>query len=382
MQIAGQDTELPEIRLRSKVFAAIVVSGLLLLAMRLFYLQVIRGDEIYRLTSESIVRTVVLPAPRGELRDRRGRVLATTRPSFDLVVHPGQLDRASYDQLVRRSWPPSGPICPSGAGWRPPAKGVRAEPVTFAEDITDEHMAAVATRMDLEGVVIRPEPRRRYPFGSLFTHTLGYTNEIRAEELKRRRPEGYRPQDRVGPHRPGAPVERYLRGQAGFEKAGGGSAQPTPARRERRRSGPRPGPARAGPGPQRDPDRGPGHPAGGRAGPARQGRGGGGDPGGRDRAHPGHVFAPGLRPQPDVRAADPRAAGPPDRRSPPPVPGQDRGRHLQPRLDLQGGDRRRRPRRGRDRPGRPHRLPGLDRAGQAEVPLHPRPRPGRRRARR
>ena len=63
MQIAGQDTELPEIRLRSKVFAAIVVSGLLLLAMRLFYLQVIRGNEIYRLTSESIVRTGAARAP-------------------------------------------------------------------------------------------------------------------------------------------------------------------------------------------------------------------------------------------------------------------------------------------------------------------------------
>ena len=47
-------------------------------------------------------------------------------------------------------------------------------------------------------MVIRPEPRRRYPFGSLFTHTLGYTNEITGEELKRRRAEGYRPQDRVG----------------------------------------------------------------------------------------------------------------------------------------------------------------------------------------
>ena len=217
MQIAGQDTELPEIRLRSKVFAAIVVAGLLLLAMRLFYLQVIRGDEIYRLTSESIVRTVVLAAPRGELRDRRGRVLATTRPSFDLVVMPGQLDRAGYDRLVA-ILAPDRPDLPEWTRVAPPARGVRAEPVTFAEDISDEHMAAVATRMDLEGVVIRPEPRRRYPYGSLFTHTLGYTNEIRGEELKRRRAEGYKPQDRVGRTGLERQMERYLRGQAGYER--------------------------------------------------------------------------------------------------------------------------------------------------------------------
>ncbi len=250
MQIAGQDTELPEIRLRSKVFATVVVSGLLLLAMRLFYLQVIRGNEIYRLTSESIVRTVVQPAPRGELRDRRGRPLATTRPSFDLVVHPGQLDRASYDQLVT-ILAPERPDLPEWTRVAPPPKGVRPEPVTFAEDITDEHMAAVATRMDVEGVVIRPEPRRRYSFGSLFTHTLGYTNEITGEELKRRRAEGYKPAGPGRAHWPRAPAGALPAGSGRLRAAGGGPAQPAAARGERGRSGQRTDPARARAWPQR-----------------------------------------------------------------------------------------------------------------------------------
>src|SRR4030095_421898 len=101
MQIAGQDAELPEIRLRSKVFAALVAAGMLALMGRIYYLQVVRGDELYRLTSESIVKTTPLAAVRGELRDRKGRALATTRPSFDVVVSPPHLDRRSYVRLVQ-----------------------------------------------------------------------------------------------------------------------------------------------------------------------------------------------------------------------------------------------------------------------------------------
>jgi penicillin-binding protein 2 len=99
MEIAGQDAELPEIRHRSQVLSVVVAVVFLALGVRLFYLQVIEGDNYYRMTAENIIRTVSLPATRGQIRDRKGRVLATMVPSYDIEVLPSQITRESYDHL-------------------------------------------------------------------------------------------------------------------------------------------------------------------------------------------------------------------------------------------------------------------------------------------
>src|SRR2546421_12783278 len=99
MQIAGHDAELPEIRHRARTFAAVVGVAFLGLVVRLFYLQVIEGDSFYKVTADSIVRTVVLPAIRGQIKDHRGRVLATTRPSYDVYASPGELTPEVYARL-------------------------------------------------------------------------------------------------------------------------------------------------------------------------------------------------------------------------------------------------------------------------------------------
>src|SRR3954451_545743 len=91
MEIAGKDAELPEIRERARYFSAFVGIAFGALAVRLFYLQIVEGDSYYKVTADSIVRTSVLPAMRGQIKDRKGRVLATTRPSYDVYAQPEQV---------------------------------------------------------------------------------------------------------------------------------------------------------------------------------------------------------------------------------------------------------------------------------------------------
>jgi len=69
MDIAGQDAELPEIRHRSQVLSVVVTLAFVALGARLFYLQVVEGDNFYRMTAENIIRTVSLPAMRGQIRE-------------------------------------------------------------------------------------------------------------------------------------------------------------------------------------------------------------------------------------------------------------------------------------------------------------------------
>src|SRR5678815_2140302 len=149
MQIAGQDAELPEMRRRAKSFAFIVVVVFLAIAGRLFYLQVIEGESFYRLTSDNIVRTEILPAVRGEIRDRKGKKLATVRPSYNVYVTPRLLTSENFARLrtvlgmngdeALDVWERMQGPSPTGAARE------RERPVLLAEDISREAMAAIET---------------------------------------------------------------------------------------------------------------------------------------------------------------------------------------------------------------------------------------------
>jgi penicillin-binding protein 2 len=221
MEIAGQDAELPEIRRRARYFALAALIAFLGIAGRLFYLQVIQGDIFFRVTSDSIVHTDLLPAVRGQIRDRKGKVLATVRPSYNVYVTPRLLTAEGFARL-RAVLGMNGDEAidvwervQTGSGTDPHA-GER--PVLLAEDISREAMAAIETGVDLPGVKIVSTPRRSYPMGALAAHVVGYMNEISADELRAKKDDGYHAGDLIG--RTG--IERqwdgYLRGRAGFQK--------------------------------------------------------------------------------------------------------------------------------------------------------------------
>ncbi|HVZ86928.1 MAG TPA: penicillin-binding protein 2 [Polyangia bacterium] len=218
MEIAGQDAELPEIRRRARYFSLLAVVAFIGVAVRLFYLQVIQGDAFYRVTSDNIVHTDLLPAVRGQIRDRKGKVLATVRPSYNVYVTPKLLTPDGFARL-RAVLGINGDEA-MDVWERVSGEGARADgrSVLLAEDISREAMAAIETGVDLPGVKIVSSPRRSYPMGMLGAHVLGYMNEISADELRAKKDEGYRAGDLIG--RTG--IERqwdgYLRGRSGFQK--------------------------------------------------------------------------------------------------------------------------------------------------------------------
>ncbi|HET6282662.1 MAG TPA: penicillin-binding protein 2, partial [Polyangia bacterium] len=225
IEVAGQDAELPEIRRRAKYFGFCVVAVFLAIGGRLFYLQVLEGDSFYRLTSDNIVRTDVLAAVRGQIRDRKNRVLATVRPSYNLYVTPRLLTTEGFarlrtvlnmnaDQAVD-AWER---IKGDRVDPRQPDKPQKERPVLLAEDIPREAMATIETGADVPGVKIVSVPRRDYPHGNLSPHVLGFMNEISAEELRSKKEEGYRAGDLIGRTGVERQFEGYLRGRAGFEK--------------------------------------------------------------------------------------------------------------------------------------------------------------------
>src|SRR5262245_44062159 len=218
MEIAGQDAELPEIRRRARYFALAVVLAFVVIVCRLFYLQVIQGDVFFRVTSDSIVRTEALPAVRGQIRDRKGRVMATVRPSYNVYGTPGVVKPEVFARLRALLGMNGDEAMDVWERLAAPQTTRTPAPLLIAEDISREAMASIETGVDLPGVKIVSVPRRSYPFGGLAAHVVGFMNEVSAEELRTKKEEGYRPGDLVG--RTG--IERqwdgYLRGHPGFHK--------------------------------------------------------------------------------------------------------------------------------------------------------------------
>ncbi len=66
---------------------ALVLSFFVLIG-RLYYLQILRGDEYREKAEENFVKEIRTPADRGRFLDRNRTVLVDSRPSYDITLTP------------------------------------------------------------------------------------------------------------------------------------------------------------------------------------------------------------------------------------------------------------------------------------------------------
>ena len=204
-------------RLRLGVLGVVVASLFAVLLARMWYLQVLSGEE-FRLAAEgNAVRTVVVPAPRGRILDRDGVVLVDNRPSNDVAVDRSSLDGdAELVDLLERLAPVLGePVDVLTRRAADPGADPLL-PVPVAEDVADEVVIRLREHQDeLRGVVTTRVPRRTFPQGDLAAHLLGHVGEISAAELDERADEGYAAGDLVGTAGVELAFEADLRGVDG-----------------------------------------------------------------------------------------------------------------------------------------------------------------------
>ncbi len=200
---------------RLRVVAVFVALVFAVFMLRLFQLQVLQRGDLQQRSLRNSIRSVRLAAPRGEIFDREGRVLATTRAAFDLKVIPSELHRPAHAfavlaQLVE------GDVEGLQTTYGAPRGRARFQPLALVSDLSWPELARVEThRYGLPGVLIEPRPQRHYPDGTLLAHLLGTVGEIQAAQLDLRRFAGYQAGDLVGQSGVEARLEAHLRGRAG-----------------------------------------------------------------------------------------------------------------------------------------------------------------------
>ena len=162
----------------------ILVITMTVLLIRLWDLQIMRGPEMQQLSEQNRIRVKKVVAPRGIIYDRNGRVMADTRPSFNIYITPEDIKDFSHtvdglagligwdrEEVVEKLKAASG---------MPPSF-----PVKIKSDIPMDEVAKIeAHRVYTPGVTIQIEPKRNYIYGASLAHVIGYVSEISEEELK------------------------------------------------------------------------------------------------------------------------------------------------------------------------------------------------------
>ncbi|MBI5141864.1 MAG: penicillin-binding protein 2 [Nitrospirae bacterium] len=198
----------------SRVILAVMVILFLGFALRLWQLQMIEGDKYRKLAESNRIHTVKVPAPRGIIYDRNGIPLVQNVPAFDVSVTPSEFPMESTPLLAALLSMSSSELDRKIRG-----RSVNPNyPVKVKLDVTREEIAKVeARKLELPGVDIQMEASRKYLYGSLGAHVLGYLGRLRPDQADDERFKGVPPDSFVGQWGLEAVFDEYLRGVPGEE---------------------------------------------------------------------------------------------------------------------------------------------------------------------
>jgi len=185
----------------------VLIVTFLVLLVRLYDLQILRGDEFKELADENFVKEIRVPADRGLILDRSGRVLVDSRPSYDVTLTPYFCGKGCDDVLARVAAMlemSQDEVARAQAQLGAARKLERFRPFPVKVDIAREDLDRyLANQMELPGVDVQATPHRSYRYGSLGGHLIGYMNEVGPEEKEKLN---------VALHRDGSGQGAYLLG--------------------------------------------------------------------------------------------------------------------------------------------------------------------------
>ena len=172
-------------RVRSRVFVVtfVILIALGVLFLRLFYLQVIRYDELNAAAESNRTAIVPIVPNRGVIMDRNGVVLATNYSAYTLEITPSKVI-APVEEVIEQL---SGIIDIQPRDKRRFKKQVdeskSIDSVPIRNRLTDEEVARFAAqRYRFPGVEIRARLFRNYPYEQLASHVIGYIGRINTSE--------------------------------------------------------------------------------------------------------------------------------------------------------------------------------------------------------
>lgn len=192
---------------------------LILLVVRLIWLQLIETERFQTASEANRLQTLPVSPARGLIVDRNGLILAENRPNLQLLLVPEEVD--DIDVMV--SEVRSRIEFTDGDAERF-AKNLKSrrrprDPVVVKDDLSESEAALIAVDLfQFPGLQIEARPTRFYPYGGLTAHSLGYVGRLSINELQAIEESRYAGTETIGKSGVEKAYEDALLGQVGVER--------------------------------------------------------------------------------------------------------------------------------------------------------------------
>jgi penicillin-binding protein 2 len=199
-----------------------ILSGFFILlitlyGLRLYYLQIIKGEFFLNQAENNRIRIEPVSAPRGIIYDRQGTILVDNRPAYHVYL---VREKVNVQEIIKKL----------SAFCNVPEENLKAvleknrrmplfKPIRLMSDINWDCLAKIeANSYRLPGVYVDVEPVRSYRFPGMASHILGYLGEITEEELAKPEYADYSGGDDIGRTGIEKYYEKVLRGSRGIRE--------------------------------------------------------------------------------------------------------------------------------------------------------------------
>lgn len=210
------------LRARLRFIQAMVVLLLGVLSVRLYVLQVVRGERYAEIAENQRRRRLPIPAPRGLILDREGRVLVASRPIYNVIM---SREDVKVKDLVSLIEPLAEGLTVDKDILRDYFELVKTMPafesILVKQDATPGDIAWVeAHALEYPELRVEQQPQRTYPPNGSLSHVLGYVGEISPDQLKQQssKDRGLKPGDIIGLSGIEQIYDDYLRGRDGYRE--------------------------------------------------------------------------------------------------------------------------------------------------------------------
>lgn len=195
---------------------------LTILGIRLYSLQVMQGQYYSDRAENQRIRLIPIPAPRGAIFDRNGKILVDSRSTYNVVISNEPFKKINVNERIDDY--ASGLSLDRGfvvERLNLIKKQNDFEAMVLKENANMQDISWVESHLlEFPELRVEQQPQRFYPLGTMLAHVLGYVGEISPQQLERPewKEKGLRPGDIIGKGGLEEYYDEYLRGKNGYRK--------------------------------------------------------------------------------------------------------------------------------------------------------------------
>ncbi|MFZ2491661.1 MAG: penicillin-binding protein 2 [Thermoanaerobaculia bacterium] len=222
MRVYRDDQKFLQFRINALLWG--MVAAFVFLAGSFWFVQGVNADKYRGLSDANALRETKVPAKRGLIMDRSGKILADNQAAYSLLVDrivmkPLRKADAQHEQKLFTFLAPVLGMTPQEVAERyakESAKVPVSRPFPIAEDLTVAQVATIqAQSLAFPELNVTPVQRRNYAYGTMAAHVLGFIGEVSEKELAQNA--ALEQADLIGKRGVELMYDQYLRGRDGAE---------------------------------------------------------------------------------------------------------------------------------------------------------------------